>query len=214
MAEKKTPSHTSLQKEKGKKETVKKAPAKKAVCAKKTEEAPKKKSCRSSQSAKSGKSTSVFSENDVLITEKGLADLKKELVHLETDKRKAVAARLKEALSYGDLKENSEYQEAKEEQAIIESRIIELTKKIKNAKIISEEKHGRINVGSKIELLNITRDEKESYTIVGSIEVNPFKNTISHESPLGGVLIGKEEGECFKVQAPGGEFEYKILKIL
>lgn len=155
----------------------------------------------------------VMDENAVLVTAKGLEELKAELVHLETVKRKEVAERLKEAISYGDLSENSEYQEAKEEQAFTEGRIVELGKKIKNAKIISETKEGAVSLGSKVVLDNITREEQEEFVLVGSTEVDPFAGRISNESPLGRALLGRKKGDVFKVNAPAGEFEYKLIKL-
>ncbi|MBT4936912.1 transcription elongation factor GreA, partial [Candidatus Peregrinibacteria bacterium] len=154
-----------------------------------------------------------MNSDDVLVTEDGLKKLKTELRFLETDRRKQIANRLEEAISYGDLSENSEYQEAKEEQAFAEGRIIELTRKIKHAKIISDQHAGKVNLGSAIELKNKTLNEKESYTLVGSTEVDPFEGKISNESPLGSAMLGRKKGDVFSVNAPGGSFEYELLSV-
>jgi len=156
-------------------------------------------------------------EEEVLVTREGLKKLKEELVNLEGTKRKEVAARLKEAISYGDLSENSEYEEAKNEQAFVEGRIIELTAMIKNAKIITEKAGGKskkIKIGSTATIENLTdKDEAETYTIVGSTEADPAENKISNESPIGAALIDAEQGDEVEVEAPAGKFKYKIKKV-
>jgi len=153
-------------------------------------------------------------EKDVVfVTEEGLANLRDELTYLKTIKRKELAKRLKEAISYGDLSENSEYEEAKNEQAFIEGRILELDKKIKHAKIIAGEKAGVVRIGSTVTLLDLQSNAKEEYTIVGSTEADPVAKRISNESPVGRALLGKKKGEHIFVQAPGGRFEYEILGI-
>lgn len=155
----------------------------------------------------------VIGAEDVLVTPEGYQQLKDELHLLETSKRKELAKRLQEAIAYGDLSENSEYQEAKEEQAFVEGRIIELQRKIKHAKIISDQHGEKVNLGSVVELLNKTLNEKEKYAIVGSTEVDPFSGRISNESPLGEIILGKKEGHVFTLKAPEGEFEYEIIKV-
>lgn len=155
----------------------------------------------------------LINAEDVMVTEEGYKKLKDELLSLETVKRREVAARLQEAIAYGDLSENSEYQEAKEEQAFTEGRILELLRKIKHAKIISDQHTSKVNLGSKVELQNITLKEKENYTIVGSTEVDPFAGKISNESPLGDAMLGKKEGYEFTLSAPEGKYDYKVVKI-
>jgi len=159
------------------------------------------------------KQNTVIHTEDVFVTKEGLQKLKEELNHLENVKRKEVAKRLQEAIAYGDLSENSEYQEAKEEQAFIEGKIVELTKKIKHAKIISDQHAGKVNLGSVVKLKNHTLKKEENYTIVGATEVDPFNGLISNESPLGAAVIGRKKGEEFDFQAPGGIFKYKLLKV-
>ncbi len=157
----------------------------------------------------------VINPNDkiVYVTEVGLKKLKDELTELETVKRKEIAARLQEAISYGDLSENSEYQEAKEAQAFLEGRVIELTKELKNVEIISDKHAGKINLWSKIELKNLDTKEKETYIIVGSTEINPFEGKISNESELWNAALGKKKWDNFKYTAPKGNFSYEVLKV-
>jgi len=152
-----------------------------------------------------------------LITKDGLDKLKDELKSLKDVKRKEVAGRIKEAISYGDLSENSEYEEAKNEQAFVEGRILELEEKIKNAKIISGRKKvtKTVQLGTTIHLKNLTKgkDDLEIYTIVGSTEADPFLGNISNESPLGNALLDKEKGDKIKVIIPAGTVEYLIVKV-
>ena len=165
------------------------------------------------KAAAAKKDETLLTGDEVLVTEEGLQKLKDELKSLETEKRREIADRLQEAIAYGDLSENSEYQEAKEEQAFVEGRIVELQKKIKHAKVISDQHKGKVNLGSEVELKNVAEGEKESYMIVGSTEVDPFEGKISNESPLGQALLGKKKGDKVVVTAPGGKFDYEILKV-
>jgi len=156
---------------------------------------------------------------ETLVTKEGLKKLKEELEHIKNVRRKEVAQRLKEAISYGDLSENSEYEEAKNEQAFIEGRAIELEHKIKSAKIITEktstDKKGKdVNIGSTVSVRNVTEDdEMETYTIVGSTEADPFDHKISNESPIGKALLSKVKGDKVKVPTPSGLVEFEILKV-
>ncbi len=156
-------------------------------------------------------------DGHVLITKEGLAKLKDELKHFKEVRRKEVAQRLKEAISYGDLSENSEYEEAKNEQAFIEGHIIEVEKMIDNAKIITEGKKSldaTVQIGTAVTVQNITEnDEPETYTIVGSTEADPTEYKISNESPIGSALLGKSKNDIVKAKVPAGIFEYKILKV-
>ncbi len=163
---------------------------------------------------------SAFSDDEMLITKEGLKKLKEELDFLKTTKRQEIAARLKEAISYGDLSENAEYEEAKNDQAFIEGRILELEKQIKNAKIITEGMMAKaakgkvIDIGSVVTVRNKTDDdEPETYTIVGSMEADPIEHKISNESPIGKALLGREKGDVVDVTAPAGKFKYEIVKV-
>ncbi|MEN9560892.1 MAG: hypothetical protein RIQ56_165 [Candidatus Parcubacteria bacterium] len=166
-----------------------------------------------------GDGSASFGDDDqTLVTKEGLRKLKEELDHLKTVRRQEVAQRLKEAISYGDLSENSEYEEAKNEQAFVEGRILELEAKIKNAKIISEKKadlrHKEIEIGSTVILVNITDgDEEETYTIVGSTEADPLEHKISNESPIGKSLLGKRKGEKIEIQSPSGQIKYEVVNV-
>ena len=156
-------------------------------------------------------------EEQVLVTKEGLAKLKEELQYFKDVRRKEVAKRLKEAISYGDLSENSKYEEAKNEQAFIEGRIIELEKMIDNAKIITEVKkstESTVQIGTTVTVQNITdNDDPETYTIVGSTEADPTMNKISNESPIGSALLGKTKNDIIKVKVPAGILEFKVMKI-
>lgn len=160
-----------------------------------------------------------FGDDQTLLTKEGLKKLKDELEHLKTVRRQEVANRLKEAISYGDLSENSEYEEAKNEQAFLEGRILELEEMIKRAKIITEKKSdsrsGKIvDIGSSVTVIcTKVSDESQKYTIVGSTEADPVEHKISNESPLGRSLLGKQKGDTVVVQAPAGDMKYEILAV-
>ena len=173
-----------------------------------------------SDSSSSGGSAASYdddTEEETLLTKEGLKKLKEELEALKTVRRKEVSQRLKEAISYGDLSENSEYEEAKNEQAFIEGRILELEMKIKSAKIIVEkaqDKRGKeANIGSSVTIRNIRGAEEETYTIVGATEADPFERRISNESPIGKALLTKTRGETIKVTTPSGIVEYEVVKV-
>ena len=157
-------------------------------------------------------------EKATLVTKEGLKKLKEEYDHLKNTKRREVAARIKEAISYGDLSENSEYEEAKNEQAFVEGRILELEQMIKHAKIITETSKSKtktVQLGSTVHLKNLTKtkSDEEVYTIVGTTETNPFEGKISNESPVGSAVLDKKKGDAVKVHTPSGKVEYKIEKI-
>ena len=157
-------------------------------------------------------------EKATFLTKEGLEKLVEELKYLKDTKRREVAARIKEAISYGDLSENSEYEEAKNEQAFVEGRILELESKVKNVEIIAEGQKAKktVQLGGTVHLKNLSKskDEPEIYTIVGSTEANPTEGKISNESPVGAALLDKPVGETVKVKVPAGYVEYKLLKIL
>ncbi len=158
-----------------------------------------------------------FGSEETLVTKEGLKKLKDELDHLKNVRRKEVAQRLKEAISYGDLSENSEYEEAKNEQAFVEGRILELEEKIKSAKIISEKKTTtgkEVTIGSTVTVQG-TRgsSEPETYTIVGATEADPFEHKISNESPIGKALLSCRKGDTVRIATPSGTVEYDVLKV-
>jgi transcription elongation factor GreA len=156
-----------------------------------------------------------MSEKEVILTPAGLKKLEEELEELKTVKRREVAERIKEAISFGDISENSEYEEAKNEQAFIEGRIITLEKMLRNARIINENDVNTevVSVGSTVKLRDIEFDDIVEYTIVGSAESDPSNNKISNESPVGQALLGKPKGAIVDVHVPAGVIQYEILDI-
>ena len=154
-------------------------------------------------------------EKEVILTQEGFDKIEKELEFLRTEKRAEIAERIKVALGFGDLSENSEYDEAKNAQAENEVKIAELENKIRHAKIIDESEIDTetVQVGNIVKVLDVEFDEKIEYTIVGSTEVNLAENKISNESPLGAALLGAKKNNVVEVKAPAGIMKYKILSI-
>ncbi len=153
---------------------------------------------------------------EVILTQKGLVKLEKELEHLKSIKRREVADRIKTAISFGDISENSEYEDAKNEQAFIEGRIITLEKMLRNVRLIddSDVNTETVGIGSTVLLKDIEYDEDFHYTIVGSAEANPTENKISNESPVGKAILGKKISDIVEVAVPAGMLKYQIVKIL
>lgn len=156
-----------------------------------------------------------MANKEVVLTYEGLQKLEQELEFLKAVKRREVAERIKQALSFGDLSENSEYDEAKNEQAHVEGRIVQLENMLKNAKVIDEDdvKTDVVSVGSKVTILDMEFKEEVEYYIVGSAEANPGQFKISNESPVGSALMGKKKGTVVDVVVPDGIVKYKILSI-
>ena len=154
-------------------------------------------------------------KKEVLLTQEGYDKLETELNYLRTEKRAEIADRIKVALGFGDLSENSEYDEAKTAQAENETRIVELEDKLRNAKIIDQKDINTetVQVGNIVKVLDMEFDEKIEYQIVGSTEVNLAENKISNESPLGAALLGAKRNNVVEVNAPAGIMKYKILSI-
>ena len=151
-------------------------------------------------------------EDKYYLTKERLDELKAELEEFKTKKRADVAERLKQSKEYGDLSENSEYAEAREEQSIVEGRIFELEELLKRAEIIKRSVGtGKIEVGSKVTAK--TGDKVVTYAIVGASDANPGEGNISDESPLGQAFLGKRVGDRVTVRAPSGNVGYEILKI-
>lgn len=153
----------------------------------------------------------------ITLTKEGKKKLEQELLDLKSRVRLEIAEKIKTARSYGDLSENSEYDEAKDEQAKVEARIADLEVTLKNVIIVEDSAKGKktatVKLGSKVTVLDVELDCEETYEIVSSIEADPTENKISDDSPLGAALIGKKEGSIVKVEAPVGTIEYKIAKI-
>ena len=149
-----------------------------------------------------------------VVTDEGLRRLEKELEELKTVKRKEIAEKIKVALSFGDLSENSEYDEAREEQGKIESRIVELEEMLKNVDLIDESGNtDQVNVGTKVRIFNRTRNKEVEYYLVGSTEANASLGKISDQSPIGKAIIGEKVGRVVHVEAPAGVMELEILEI-
>ncbi len=161
------------------------------------------------------KRSNNMKNNETLITAEGLEELKAELDELKLVKRKEISEKIKAALAFGDISENAEYDEAKNEQANVESRIAKLEIMIKNAKVIkTSKKNGVVNIGSKVKIKDLEFDEEMEYTIVGSAEADPFKGRISNVSPLGEALLGKKLGEIIEVESPvGDKIKYQIITV-
>ncbi len=151
----------------------------------------------------------------IMLTDEGLSKLENELEMLKTQKRQEVAEKIKVARGFGDLSENSEYDAAKEEQAQVEARIVQLENMLKNAKIIDQDDIdvNKVGIGTRVKVYDEEFDEELEYSIVGSTEADPDMFKISDESPVGKALIGRNIGDTVDVETPGGIFKLKILSI-
>ena len=154
-------------------------------------------------------------EKKIRLTDDGLKKLQEELETLKTTGRKDIAEKIKIARGYGDLSENSEYDEAKNEQAKIEARIVEIEAMLKNVEIITDVKGSAktVMLGSKVKILDVEFEEEATYRIVGSAEADPAEGLISDESPVGKALLGHKVGDSVFAEAPAGEIEFKIIAI-
>ena len=154
-------------------------------------------------------------DNEVLITEEGLEKIEEEIDYLKTVRRKEVAERIKVALGYGDLSENSEYDEAKNEQAQVEERIAKLEYMARNAKVVkgNDLSDRIVNVGSAVTVVDEDTEEEDVYRIVGSAEADPLEGKISNEGPIGAGLMGMGIGDVAEIDVPQGKVRLKILKI-
>jgi len=152
---------------------------------------------------------------EVILSAEGLAKLEEELEYLKVVKRKEIAEKIKEARSFGDLSENSEYDAAKEAQASMEQRVVEIENIIQNAKIVSAQDSPSdvVSICSSVKVYDCDFEEEIVYTIVGSTEADPLNNKISDESPIGQGLLGKKLGETVDVNTPNGTITFKILEI-
>lgn len=150
-----------------------------------------------------------------IMTYEGVKKLEEELEYLKTVKRKEITEKIKVALGYGDLSENSEYDEAKNDQAFTEGRIIQLENMLKNAVVVDESEipKDKVSVGSIVKVMDYEFDEEVEYTIVGSAEADPMNFKISNESPVGSALIGKKVGEVVEVAVPSGMSKFEVLEI-
>ena len=154
-------------------------------------------------------------EKEVLLTQEGYDNLEKELEFLKTEKRSEISERIKVALGFGDLSENSEYDEAKNAQAANEIKIAELENKLRYARIIDESEINTktVQVGNKVKIFDMEFEEELEYTIVGSTEVDLSLNRISNESPIGSALLGAKKNQVVEVNVPAGIMKYKVIGI-
>lgn len=154
-------------------------------------------------------------EKEILLTQEGYDNLEKELEYLKTEERAAIADRIRVALGFGDLSENSEYDEAKNAQAANEIKIADLENKIRHARIIDESEIDTktVQIGNIVKIKDLEFDEDLEYTIVGSTEVDLANNKISNESPIGAALLGAKKNDVVEAKTPGGIAKFKVLAI-
>jgi transcription elongation factor GreA len=152
---------------------------------------------------------------EVILTKEGYEKLKQEIEYLSTDKRREVAERIRVAREFGDIAENSEYDDAKNEQALVEHRIATLEERLLSARVIDKKDIAKdvVSVGSTVRLRDLGANKTFEYRIVGSAEANPAEQKLSNESPVGKAIIGRKKGETVEVTTPRGSLKYKILEI-
>ena len=152
---------------------------------------------------------------DVILTPEGYEKLKQEIEYLSNDKRREVADRIRTAREFGDIAENAEYDDAKNEQALLEHRIATLEERLRNARVITKKDVAKdvVSIGSKVKLRDIAARQTVEYRIVGSAEADPAQNKLSNESPVGKAIIGHKKGDVVEVAAPRGALKFKILEI-
>jgi transcription elongation factor GreA len=152
---------------------------------------------------------------DVILTPEGFKKLTQEIEYLSSEKRREVADRIRVAREFGDIAENAEYDDAKNEQALLEHRIATLEERLRNARVIEKKDIAKdvVSVGSKVRLRDLDAKQTVEYRIVGSAEADPAENKLSNESPVGKAIIGKKKGETVEVLAPRGSMKFKILEI-
>ncbi|MDD6272078.1 MAG: transcription elongation factor GreA [Bacilli bacterium] len=153
-------------------------------------------------------------KKEIFLTSEGYLDLENELHYLKTTKRNEVTQTLKDARALGDLSENSEYEQAREDQANLEKRIVEIEYALEHAVVIDKsDNDGKVGIGCEVELKYEDDDDTESYKIVGSQEADPFNNKISNESPIAAAIMGRKVGETVEVSSPDGVYSVKIVAI-
>ena len=151
---------------------------------------------------------------EIYLTIEGLDEIKKELEHLKLVKRPEVINSLKDARALGDLSENAEYDAARNEQAIVEGRIVELEAMLENAVVIEKVDTDCVSIGTKVKIEYVEDKDTEEYSIVGSREADPFQNKISNESPIAKAIMGLKVGDIAHVSSPNGQYDVKILEIV
>ena len=154
-------------------------------------------------------------EKSYYMTEDGKKKLEEELEYLKTDRRQEVVERIKVARDFGDLSENSEYDAAKDEQAFVETRIVQVEQMIRNAVIIENDNQNPnvVGLGKSVTFKELPDEDEETYLIVGSAEADPFEGKISNKSPIAVALMGKEKGDQVEIDTPGGKMKVEILEV-
>ena len=152
---------------------------------------------------------------EVILTPEGYEKLKQEIEYLSNDKRREVADRIRVAREFGDIQENAEYDDAKNEQALLEHRIATLEERLRSARVLEkgDVKKDEVSVGSKVKLKDMETNKTVEYRIVGSAEANPAESKLSNESPVGKAIMGRKKGEVVEVSAPRGSLKFKIIEI-
>jgi transcription elongation factor GreA len=152
---------------------------------------------------------------EIILTPEGYDKLRQEIEYLSNDKRREVAERIRIAREFGDIAENAEYDDAKNEQALLEHRIATLEERLRSARVLekSDVKKDEVSVGSTVKLKDMETNKTVEYRIVGSAEANPAESKLSNESPVGKAILGKKKGEVVEVSAPRGSLKFKILDI-
>ena len=152
---------------------------------------------------------------EVILTPDGYKKLQQEIDRLRTEKRREVAERIRVAREFGDIAENAEYDDAKNEQAMLEHKIAQLEERLLSARVITKKEISKdtVSVGSKVRIRDVAAKQTFEYHIVGSAEANPAENKVSNESPVGKAIMGKKKGETVEVAAPRGKIKYKIMEI-
>ena len=152
---------------------------------------------------------------EVILTPEGYKKLQQEIDHLRNDKRREVAERIRVAREFGDIAENAEYDDAKNEQAMLEHKIAQLEERLLSARVITKKEISKdaVSIGSHVRLRDLQAGKTVEYHIVGSAEANPAENKLSNESPVGKAIMGKKKGEVVEVSAPRGSLKFKIMEI-
>ena len=156
-----------------------------------------------------------MASNEIILTKSGLHEKQEKLEYLKVVRRGEISEQIKEARAFGDLSENAEYDEAKNEQARVENEIANLEKILRNATVVDDTEIdlSRVGIGTTVKILDVEFNEEEEYHIVGSIEADADRGQISNESPVGAALMGKKVGDVVDVESPGGVFQVKIIDI-
>ena len=152
-------------------------------------------------------------KKEFLLTSEGFLELETELNYLKNEERPRIIEAIKEARAQGDLSENADYDAAREEQAKVEARIQDLEYRLEHAKIIEKATGDKVDVGTTVTVQYIDDEDEEEYSIVGSMEADPFENKISNESPIGKAIMNKKVGDIISVESPNGSYDIKIVKI-